>query len=153
MSRRASGDSKACQIWSNHIVERMQVDIRVIHEEISPSTVCRFHRQSSVPTDILTLYIVKSSGRVHRQDNLEKSVFGKWVERIRGIYIHRGDARASLRDHQRRRRKYLKRGFLWLSSRRSRDSLGWASSKHGSFKLATKPGADRSGHLKRLPHL
>ena len=41
---RAAGDVKteqaeilkACQIWSNHIVERMQVDIRVIHEENLP---------------------------------------------------------------------------------------------------------------------
>ena len=53
---------KACQIWSNHIVERMQVDIRVIHEENLPKhgpVVFIANHQSYA--DILTfLYIVKN---------------------------------------------------------------------------------------------
>ena len=53
---------KACQIWSNHIVERMQVDIRVIHEENLPKhgpVVFIANHQSYA--DILTfLYILKN---------------------------------------------------------------------------------------------
>ena len=110
---------KACQIWSNHIVERMQVDIRVIHEE-------------NLPKHGPVVFIAK--------DNLEKiPFFGKWVERIRGIYIHRGDARASLATIN-EGVEYLKQGFslvIFPEGTRSRSSE-MGEFKHGSFKLATK---------------
>ena len=134
---------KACQIWSNHIVERMQVDIRVIHEENLPKhgpVVFIANHQSYA--DILTfLYIVKNHQVAFiAKDNLEKiPFFGKWVERIRGIYIHRGDARASLATIN-EGVEYLKQGFslvIFPEGTRSRSS-DMGEFKHGSFKLATK---------------
>lgn len=134
---------KACQIWSNHIVERMQVDIRVIHEENLPKNgpvVFIANHQSYA--DILTfLYIVKNHQVAFiAKDNLEKiPFFGKWVERIRGIYIHRGDARASLATIN-EGVEYLKQGFslvIFPEGTRSRSSE-MGEFKHGSFKLATK---------------
>ena len=134
---------KACQIWSNHIVERMQVDICVIHEENLPKNgpvVFIANHQSYA--DILTfLYIVKNHQVAFiAKDNLEKiPFFGKWVERIRGIYIHRGDARASLATIN-EGVEYLKQGFslvIFPEGTRSRSSE-MGEFKHGSFKLATK---------------
>ena len=66
-------------------------------------------------------------------------IFGKWVSRIRGIYIHRGDARASLKTIN-EGVEYLKQGFslvIFPEGTRSRSSA-MAEFKHGSFKLATK---------------
>ena len=66
-------------------------------------------------------------------------IFGKWVTRIRGIYIHRGDARASLKTIN-EGVEYLKQGFslvIFPEGTRSRSSA-MAEFKHGSFKLATK---------------
>ena len=133
---------KACQIWSNHIVERMQVDIRVIHEENLPKhgpVVFIANHQSYA--DILTfLYIVKNHQVAFiAKDALEKiPFFGKWVERIRGIYIHRGDARASLATIN-EGVEYLKQGFslvIFPEGTRSR------SSEMGEFKPGQKPMID-----------
>ena len=74
------------------------------------------------------------------KDSLGKiPIFGKWVLRIRGIYIHRGDARASLKTIN-EGVDYLKQGFslvIFPEGTRSQSSeLG--EFKPGSFKLATK---------------
>ena len=134
---------KACQIWSNHIVERMQVDIRVIHEENLPKhgpVVFIANHQSYA--DILTfLYIVKNHQVAFiAKDNLEKiPFFGKWVERIRGIYIHRGDARASLATIN-EGVEYLKQGFSLVifpeGTRNSGGELG--EFKAGAIRVATR---------------
>ena len=134
---------KACRIWSTHIVEKMRVDIRVLQEENLPKegpVVFISNHQSYA--DILTfLYVVKNHQVAFiAKDNLQKiPFFGKWVERIRGIFIHRGDARASLATIN-EGVEYLKQGFslvIFPEGTRSRCSE-MAEFKHGSFKLATK---------------
>ena len=138
---------KACQIWSNHIVERMQVDIRVIHEENLPKhgpVVFIANHQSYA--DILTfLYIVKNHQVAFiAKDNLEKiPFFGKWVERIRGIYIHRGDARASLATIN-EGVEYLKQGFslvIFPEGTREKDGK-LLPPKSGLFVIAAGAGVD-----------
>ena len=135
---KASGDVKkeqeeilkACQIWSSHIVDEFQVDFTV------------FISNHQSYADILSfLYNVKNHQVAFiTKDGLSKiPIFGKWVSRIRGIYIHRGDARASLKTIN-EGVEYLKQGFslvIFPEGTRSRSSA-MAEFKHGSFKLATK---------------
>lgn len=148
---KASGDVKkeqeeilkACQIWSSHIVDEFKVDFTVINPENLPAegpVVFIANHQSYA--DILSfLYNIKNHQVAFiAKDSLSKiPVFGKWVSRIRGIYIQRGDARASLRTIN-EGVEYLKQGFslvIFPEGTRSRSS-NMAEFKHGSFKLATK---------------
>ncbi len=134
---------KACQIWSSHIVDKLAVDFRVIHPENLPKegpVVFISNHQSYA--DILSfLYNIKNHQVAFiAKDSLGKiPIFGKWVLRIRGIYIHRGDARASLKTIN-EGVDYLKQGFslvIFPEGTRSQSSeLG--EFKPGSFKLATK---------------
>lgn len=148
---RAEGDLKteqaqileACQIWSSHIVEKMQVDYNVINPENLPKegpVVFIANHQSYA--DILSFAYNIKNHQVSfiAKDNLAKiPVFGKWILRIRGIFIQRGDARASLRTIN-EGVDYLKQGFslvIFPEGTRSRSSQ-MAEFKAGSFKLATK---------------
>ena len=148
---KASGDVKkeqeeilkACQIWSSHIVDEFKVDFTVIHPENLPqSGPVVFISNHQSYADILSfLYNVKNHQVAFiAKDGLSKiPIFGKWVTRIRGIYIHRGDARASLKTIN-EGVEYLKQGsslVIFPEGTRSRSSA-MAEFKHGSFKLATK---------------
>ena len=134
---------KACQIWSSYIVDKLKIDFRVINPENLPKegpVVFISNHQSYA--DILSfLYNIKNHQVAFiAKDSLEKiPIFGKWILRIRGLYIHRGDARASLKIIN-EGVDYLKQGFslvIFPEGTRSRSSkLG--EFKPGSFKLATK---------------
>lgn len=134
---------EACQIWSTHIVKKFEVDYTVINPENLPKegpVVFIANHQSYA--DILSfLYNIKN----HQLSFIAKDtlgsipVFGKWVLRIRGIFIERGDVRASLRTIN-EGVDYLKQGFslvIFPEGTRSRSSE-MAEFKPGSFKLATK---------------
>lgn len=133
----------ACQQWSSQIVDKLEIKINVIHEENLPKqgpVVFISNHQSYA--DILTfLYVIKNHQvSFIAKDSLEKiPVFGSWVKRIRGIYIRRGDARASLATIN-EGASYLKEGFslvIFPEGTRSQSSQ-MATFKAGSFKLATK---------------
>lgn len=134
---------EACQIWSSKIISDLDITVNVIHPENLPKegpVVFISNHQSYA--DILTfLYAIKNHqvGFIAK-DSLEKiPVFGAWVKRIRGIFIHRGDARASLATIN-EGVDFLKKGFslvIFPEGTRSRSSQ-MADFKPGSFKLATK---------------
>ncbi len=134
---------KACQIWSSHIVEKFEVDFTVINPENLPkSGPVVFISNHQSYADILSfLYNIKNHQVAFiAKDNLAKiPIFGKWVARIRGIFIHREDVRASLATIN-EGVEYLKQGFslvIFPEGTRSQSSE-MAEFKHGSFKLATK---------------
>lgn len=134
---------EACQIWSSHIIEKMDIDYNLINPENLPKqgpVVFIANHQSYA--DILSFAYNIKNHQVSfiAKDNLAKiPVFGKWILRIRGIFIQRGDARASLRTIN-EGVDYLKQGFslvIFPEGTRSRCSQ-MAEFKAGSFKLATK---------------
>lgn len=134
---------EACQIWSSHIIEKMDIDYKVINPENLPKqgpVVFIANHQSYA--DILSFAYNIKNHQVSfiAKDNLAKiPVFGKWILRIRGIFIQRGDARASLRTIN-EGVDYLKQGFslvIFPEGTRSRSSQ-MGEFKAGSFKLATK---------------
>ena len=134
---------KACQLWSTHIVEKLNVHINIIGEEKLPKhgpVVFIANHQSYA--DILTfLYCIKNHQVAFiAKDALEKiPIFGKWINRIRGIFMHREDARSSLMTIK-QGVQYLNDGFsliIFPEGTRSHSSQ-MAEFKAGSFKLATK---------------
>ena len=134
---------KACQIWSSHIVENFEVDFTVINPENLPkSGPAVFIANHQSYADILSfLYNIKNHQVAFiAKDSLAKiPIFGKWISRIRGIFIQRGDARASLKTIN-EGVSYLKQGFslvIFPEGTRSQSSE-MGEFKHGSFKLATK---------------
>lgn len=148
---RAEGDVKteqakileACQLWSSHIVDKFELDYTVINPENLPKegpVVFIANHQSYA--DILSFVYNIKNHQVSfiAKDNLAKiPVFGKWVLRIRGLFMHRGDARESLKTIN-EGVEFLKQGFslvIFPEGTRSRCSE-MADFKPGSFKLATK---------------
>ena len=67
--------------------------------------------------------------------------FAKWIERVRGIYIDRGDVRSSLRTIS-EGAEYLKQGFSMVifpeGTRSKGEGHPLGEFHHGRFKLATK---------------
>lgn len=148
---RAEGDTKteqkkileACQIWSSHIVDKFEVDYTVINPENLPMegpVVFIANHQSYA--DILSFVYNIKNHQVSfiAKDNLSKiPMFGKWILRIRGLFLHRGDARESLKTIN-EGVEFLRQGFslvIFPEGTRSRCSE-MADFKPGSFKLATK---------------
>lgn len=148
---RAEGDVKteqakileACQLWSSHIVDKFEVDYTVINPENLPKegpVVFIANHQSYA--DILSFVYNIKNHQVSfiAKDGLAKiPIFGKWVLRIRGLFMHRGDARESLKTIN-EGVEFLKQGFslvIFPEGTRSRGSE-MADFKPGSFKLATK---------------
>jgi 1-acyl-sn-glycerol-3-phosphate acyltransferase len=67
--------------------------------------------------------------------------FGRWINRVRGIYINRGDARESLKTIN-EGVEFLKQGFSMVifpeGTRAKGPDYELGEFHHGSFKLATK---------------
>ena len=134
---------KASNEWADKVVNHFKADIRVIHPENLPDhgpVVYICNHQSYA--DVLAFYYVIRKHQISfiAKDAFRKiPVFSSWIPRTRGIYIHRGDARASLKTIN-EGVEYLKQGFslvIFPEGTRSRSShIG--EFKAGSFKLATK---------------
>lgn len=134
---------KATNEWGSKVVKYFEADVNIINPENMPDhgpVVYICNHQSYA--DILTFFYVlrKHQASFIAKDALKKiPLFGDWVTKTRGIYIHRGDARASLQTIN-QGVEYLKQGFsliIFPEGTRSRSSE-MADFKPGSFKLATK---------------
>ncbi len=134
---------EACQIWSSAILEGLDTKVNVINPENLPKdgpVVFICNHQSYA--DILTfLYTIKN----HQigflaKDTLQKvRLLGGWITRIRGIFMRRGDSRASL-ETIKEGANYLSQGFSLVIFPEGTRSRGGEMKefKAGSFKLATK---------------
>ena len=134
---------KATNEWGSKVVKYFKADINIINPENLPDhgpVVYICNHQSYA--DILTFFYVirKHQASFIAKDALKRiPLFGDWVTRTRGIYIQRGDARASLQTIN-QGAEYLKQGFsliIFPEGTRSRSSE-MSAFKPGSFKLATK---------------
>ena len=134
---------KATSEWGSKVVKYFQADVNIINPQNLPDhgpVVYICNHQSYA--DILTFFYVlrKHQASFIAKDALKKiPLFGDWVTKTRGIYIHRGDARASLQTIK-QGVEYLEQGFsliIFPEGTRSRSSE-MAEFKPGSFKLATK---------------
>lgn len=148
---RQSGDTEkekalileASNHWADMVVSRFKADINVINPENLPDhgpVVYICNHQSYA--DVLTFFYVVRKHQISfiAKDSFHKvPVFSGWIPRTRGIYIQRGDARASLKTIN-EGVEYLKQGFslvIFPEGTRSRSS-NMGEFKAGSFKLATK---------------
>lgn len=134
---------EACQQWSAEVAEGLDIQFHVIHPENLPEkgpVVFISNHQSYA--DILAFLSVVQKHQVAfiAKDALEKiPILGQWVVRIRGIFIRRGDVRASLATIN-EGVSYLQAGFslvIFPEGTRSHSSA-MGEFKPGSFKLATK---------------
>lgn len=149
--KRAAGDVEeerktileACQIFSRSVTDGLDVRCNVIHPENIPEKgpVVYISNHQSYADILAFLYAIRSHQvSFIAKDSLSRiPVIGPWIRRIRGIYIHRGDARSSLATIN-EGVSYLKEGFslvIFPEGTRSQSS-DMADFKPGSFKLATK---------------
>ena len=134
---------KACQLWSAEVTEKLDIKINVIHPENLPERgpVVFISNHQSYADILAFLYVIKNHqiGFIAKESLEKIPVFGAWVKRIRGIFIRRGDTRASLATIK-EGVSYLNEGFslvIFPEGTRSRSSQ-MNKFKAGSFKLATK---------------
>ena len=148
---RQAGDSEkeralileAVQFWSGRVFDYFQTDINIINPENLPQSgpvVYVSNHQSYA--DIPLFFHAVSNHQVSfiAKDSLEKApLFGYWIRTSRGLFLKRGDARASLQTIN-EGAELLKQGFslvIFPEGTRSHCSE-MADFKPGSLKLATK---------------
>lgn len=148
---RAAGNTKeeqkaimeACRIFSEHVAQGLDVTCNVIHPENLPKEgpVVFISNHQSYADILVFLYVIRNHqiGFIAKEELSRVPIVGKWITRIRGIYIERGDARASLGTINEGVR-YLKDGFSMVIFPEGTRSQGgdMIDFKPGSFKLATK---------------
>ena len=134
---------KASQKCSNQIVKKLNIDINVINPELLPEDgpVVFISNHQSYADVLAFLYVIKNHqiGFIAKENLGKVPALGAWIQRIRGIFIKRGDARSSLKTIN-QGVSYLKDGFslvIFPEGTRSQSSK-MSEFKPGSFKLATK---------------
>ena len=134
---------KAVRFWAGRVFDYFQVDLNVINPENLPSSgpvvyVSNHQSYGDIP---LYFHAIKNHqvGFIAK-DSLEKApLFGYWVKASRGLFLKRGDARASLQTIN-EGAELLKQGFSLVIFPEGTRSHGSQMSdfKPGSMKLATK---------------
>jgi len=129
--------------WSCRVFDHFKSDINIINPENLPESgpvvyVSNHQSYGDIP---LFFYAVKNHQvSFIAKDALEKApLFGYWVKTSRGLFLKRGDARASLQTIN-EGAELLKQGFslvIFPEGTRSHCS-DMADFKAGSLKLATK---------------
>ena len=134
---------EACRIFSDYVAEGLETTVNVIHPENLPKEgpVVFISNHQSYADILAFLYVIRNHqvSFIAKEELGRIPFVGKWITRIRGIYIERGDARASLNTINEGVR-YLKDGFSLVIFPEGTRSQGgdMIDFKPGSFKLATK---------------
>jgi 1-acyl-sn-glycerol-3-phosphate acyltransferase len=149
---RASGDfasereyiRQGCLLFVNHLIDKWDLSINVTGAENIPKEgpVVYIGNHQSYADALGTLKAISENhqiGYVGKDYFGKIPYFGKWVTRIRCLYLHRGNTRNSLRIIG-EGVEYLKDGFsLVIFPEGTRSKNGeMGEFKPGSFKLATK---------------
>ena len=131
--------------WASGLKKKFDIDFDVINPENIPQEgpVCFVANHESY-CDILPFFtaVPFECSFVAKDEFRKVPLLGKWIERIRGVYIKRNDARASLKAIN-EGVEYIKEGFslvIFPEGTRSRGPVQ-GEFKTGSFKLATKARA------------
>ena len=128
--------------WSDSIFKYIDADINVINPENLPESgpVVYVSNHQSYGDMPLLFYVARHQVGFVAKDKLKGSpAFGAWIDASRGLYINRGDARASLQTIN-EGAELLRQGFsmvIFPEGTRSRCSE-MGEFKAGSLKLATK---------------
>ncbi len=134
----------ACLTFVDHLIDKWDFHVNVTGAENLPKEgpVVYIANHQSYADALGTLKMISENHQIGYigKDYFGKiPYFGKWVTRIRSIYISRGNTRNSLRVIS-EGAEYLKDGFsmvIFPEGTRSKDGT-MGEFKPGSFKLATK---------------
>ncbi len=130
--------------WSRMIIDRFKMNINIIGRENLPEKgPVVFISNHQGYADIIAIFHLApfQMSFISKEENKKVPKLGKWIQRSRGMFIERGDSRASLRTI-RQGVEYLNQGFslcIFPEGTRSRGA-GAGEFKAGSFKLAAKAG-------------
>ena len=135
---------RAEDVWGYSLCKRIGIDLRVKGLENVPDGPVVFVSNHQSYWDIpafLSAIPGKQIGFIAKTQLTKMPAFGEWIIDIRGVYIQRDDARASLKAFE-EAAAYLAQGFsmvIFPEGTRSRKSeIG--EFKKGSIRLATKAG-------------
>jgi 1-acyl-sn-glycerol-3-phosphate acyltransferase len=136
---------KSTGTWGRHLVKVFDIDLSVTGKENLPDSgpvvfVSNHQGYADIPVSFMALD--KFQFAFVARDDLEKLPFyGKWMKQIRGVFLKRDDARASLRAIN-EGIDLLEKGFsLMIFPEGTRSRGGPVKEfKKGSLRLAVKPG-------------
>lgn len=132
------------KVWSDMIIDKFNLGINIINRDNLPKNgPAVFISNHQSYADILAIFHLApfQLSFISKQETKKIPKLGKWILRSRGVFIERGDSRASLRTIN-RGVEYLKQGFslcIFPEGTRSRGPK-MGEFKAGSFKLAAKAG-------------
>lgn len=134
---------EAVQFWTKRVFDYFETDINIINPENIPAegpVVYISNHQSYADIPLFFNSISTHQISFIAKDALEKApLFGDWTKITRGLFMKRGDARASLQTIN-EGAELLKQGFslvIFPEGTRSHSSQ-MGDFKPGSLKLATK---------------
>lgn len=137
---------KATKIWANEVARTFKMDIRVQGAENIPAEDGMvFISNHQGYADIIAMFVAVDGRQIGfiAKDNFESvPLLGEWIRKIRGLFIHRGNAKEALKSIS-DGAKLVKEGYnlvIYPEGTRSRSSK-MGDFKPGSFKLATKAKA------------
>lgn len=136
---------KSTDQWGNHIVKIFDIDLAVTGKENLPRNgpvVFAGNHQSFADIPVACAALNNFQLGFVARDNLAKVPFyGKWMSKIRGVFLNRENVRASLRTID-EGIALLEDGFSLMIFPEGTRSQGehMAEFKRGSLRLATKPG-------------
>ncbi|MBR5229894.1 MAG: 1-acyl-sn-glycerol-3-phosphate acyltransferase [Firmicutes bacterium] len=134
---------EAVSFWAGRVFDYFEVDVNVINAENLPDqgpVVYVSNHQSYADIPLYFHTIKNHQVSFIAKDTLEKApLFGYWIRNSRGLFLRRGDARASLATIN-EGAELLKQGFsLVIFPEGTRSHCSEMSDfKPGSLKLATK---------------
>ena len=130
--------------WSSRVMKKWDWTFNVTGQEKLPAegpVVFVSNHQSLIDVLPFMNCVPFQTGFIAKAELKKVPHFAKWIKRVRGIYINRGDARESLKTIN-EGADYLKQGFSMVifpeGTRAKAPDFELGEFHHGSFKLATK---------------
>lgn len=134
----------ASDFWGNSAAKRFGVNIIKEGLENIPEGPVLFVSNHQSYIDIIVIlatFTMKQTGFVAKEDLRTIPVFGKWIERIRSVFLQRDDSRAAIQVFK-TGEQYIKDGFSLVvfpeGTRSHCEEMG--PFRKGSLRLATKTG-------------
>ena len=135
---------KATTTWGNKLLQMTGATYKVYGRENLPKEgpvlyVCNHQGAADIVVLCAALDSIQFSF-ITKAELAKVPLYGAWIDRVRAVFLHREDPRASLKSIQ-QGIEYIKMGFsllVFAEGTRSRGPV-MGDFKPGAFKLATKP--------------